>query len=84
MVKDIIHTYEETPAAVELDNYPTGFEMIADNNASHAGNHVLTLPRRNAHHSGVVAWLVNFSAVPHLDHGVALPLFGVVLLRRGC
>jgi 1,4-alpha-glucan branching enzyme len=75
LVRDINTTYGNLPAMWSQDTTPDGFGWI-DSNDAH-GN-VLSFLRFGAQEHGapVLACIANFSAMPHDDYRVGLPLAG--------
>jgi 1,4-alpha-glucan branching enzyme len=75
LVRDLNTTYHELPALWSQDASPAGFGWI-DSNDAH-GN-VLSFLRFGAQEHGapVLACVANFSAMPHLQYRVGLPLAG--------
>jgi 1,4-alpha-glucan branching enzyme len=72
LVHDLNGLYRETPALWRIDDDPFGFGWIDANDAS--GN-VLSFFRSDGKDS-LVACVVNFSAVPHHNYRVGLPVAG--------
>ena len=75
LVRDINATYRALPALWSQDAIPDGFAWI-DSNDAH-GN-VLSFLRFGAQEHGapVLACVANFSAMPHTEYRVGLPLAG--------
>jgi 1,4-alpha-glucan branching enzyme len=71
-LRDLNTLYRDTPALWELDHETAGFEWIDSNDADH---NVLAYLRRDSS-GGVVAVVVNFAGIPHLDYQLALPFGG--------
>jgi 1,4-alpha-glucan branching enzyme len=72
LVGDINRTYVATPALYEQDFSPAGFSWIDANDAT--GNVFAFL--RWSSDGGVLACIANFSAAPHRNYRVGLPLAG--------
>jgi 1,4-alpha-glucan branching enzyme len=72
LVTDLNAVYRSSPALWSLDTEPAGFEWI---DANDAGGNTLSWIRRGSE-GEVVACVVNFSAVPHHDYRVGLPVGG--------
>lgn len=72
MLRDANDIYRNTPALWMLDHEPVGFEWI---DANDAGNNTFSWLRWDRD-GGVLACVVNFSAVPHLDYTIGLPFAG--------
>jgi 1,4-alpha-glucan branching enzyme len=75
LVRDLNASYQSTPALWSQDTVPDGFSWI-DSNDAH-GN-VLSFLRFGAQEFGVpvLACVANFSAMPHAEYRVGLPLAG--------
>jgi 1,4-alpha-glucan branching enzyme len=75
LVRDLNTVYREHPALWSQDATPDGFSWIDANDA--AGN-VISFLRFGSQESGVpvLACVCNFSAMPHLDYQLGLPLAG--------
>jgi 1,4-alpha-glucan branching enzyme len=75
LVRDLNTRYRELPALWSQDTSPDGFSWIDSNDA--AGN-VISFLRFGSPESGVpvLACIANFSAMPHLDYRIGLPLAG--------
>jgi 1,4-alpha-glucan branching enzyme len=76
LVGDLNQVYRDNPALWRHDFTPEGFSWI---DASDAGGNVLAFLRlagEDAQPPGVLACVVNFSAVPHREYRVGLPLPG--------
>jgi 1,4-alpha-glucan branching enzyme len=72
LVTDLNAEYRSDPALWSLDTEPAGFEWIDANDAS--GN-VLSWIRRGSQ-GELLACVVNFSAIPHYDYRIGLPVGG--------
>lgn len=72
MLRDANAVYQATPALWARDHEPQGFEWIDAND--HDNNTFSWLRWDN--NGGVIASIVNFSAVPHLDYRIGLPFAG--------
>jgi 1,4-alpha-glucan branching enzyme len=76
LVGDLNQVYRDNPALWRHDFSPEGFSWI---DASDAGGNVLAFLRlagEDAKPPGVLACVVNFSAVPHREYRVGLPFPG--------
>jgi len=75
LVRDLNARYRESPALWSQDSSPDGFSWIDANDAQ--GN-VISFLRFGSQESGVpvLACIANFSATPHLDYRIGLPLAG--------
>ena len=75
LVRDLNSAYRESPALWSQDFTPDGFSWIDANDA--AGN-VISFLRFGSQESGVpvLACVCNFSAMPHMDYQLGLPLAG--------
>jgi 1,4-alpha-glucan branching enzyme len=75
LMRDLNTRYRESPALWSQDNSPDGFAWIDANDAT--GN-VISFLRFGSPESGVpvLACIANFSAMPHLNYQVGLPLAG--------
>jgi 1,4-alpha-glucan branching enzyme len=72
LVTDLNAVYRSSPALWSLDIEPAGFEWI---DANDAGGNTLSWIRRGSD-GELMACVVNFSAVPHHDYRVGLPVGG--------
>ena len=72
LVRDLNAAYTQRPALWQQDSTPAGFEWIDANDRS--GN-VLSFLRYGSDGS-VLACVANFSAVPHYDYQIGLPVAG--------
>ncbi len=72
LVTDLNHTYVDEPALWSLDQDPDGFSWIDANDSS---NNVFSFLRTGSDGS-MLACIANFSAVPHRDYRVGLPVDG--------
>ena len=72
MLRDANSVYKATPALWSRDHEAGGFEWI---DANDAGNNTFSWLRWDGH-GGVVAVIVNFSAIPHFDYRIGLPFSG--------
>jgi 1,4-alpha-glucan branching enzyme len=72
LVTDLNAVYRSSPALWSLDIEPAGFEWI---DANDAGGNTLSWIRRGAD-GELMACVVNFSAIPHHDYRVGLPVGG--------
>ncbi len=72
LVTDLNGVYRSSPALWSLDIEPAGFEWI---DANDAGGNTLSWIRRGSD-GELMACVVNFSAVPHHDYRVGLPVGG--------
>ncbi len=72
LVRDLNHVYRASPALWSQDIDPAGFAWIDANDAQ--GN-VFSFLRKGSDDS-VLACVANFSAVPHPDYRLGLPLAG--------
>ena len=72
LVRDLNRRYSESQALWSLDQDPGGFSWIDANDSS---NNVFSFLRTGADGS-LVACMANFSAVPHHDYQVGLPVAG--------
>jgi 1,4-alpha-glucan branching enzyme len=75
LVRDLNNFYRESPALWSQDFTPDGFSWIDSNDAP--GN-VISFLRFGSQESGVpvLACVANFSAMPHFDYRLGLPLAG--------
>ncbi len=73
LVRDLNLHYRALPALWSLDNEPAGFRWIEANDAS--GN-VFAFIRSGAVDSERLVCIVNYSATPHYNYRVGLPLAG--------
>ncbi|WP_445321615.1 1,4-alpha-glucan branching protein GlgB [Nocardioides sp. GXZ039] len=76
LVRDLNHTYADTPAAWALDGSPEGFAWI---DADDAGRNVYSFVRRAADPATDpdLVCVSNFAAIPHDGYRVGLPSAGV-------
>jgi 1,4-alpha-glucan branching enzyme len=72
LVRDLNAVYRAHPALWQQDSLPAGFEWI---DASDNAGNVLSFVRYGAD-GGMVACVANFSAMPHYDYRVGLPVPG--------
>ncbi|MFT6564855.1 MAG: 1,4-alpha-glucan branching enzyme [Actinomycetes bacterium] len=72
MIRAANEIYDATPALWQLDHDPGGFEWIDANDAQ---NNTFSWLRWDAE-GGVLASIVNFSAIPHHNYRLGLPFAG--------
>jgi 1,4-alpha-glucan branching enzyme len=76
--RDLNHAYRAFPALWQLDSAPDGFRWIDANDAQGNVLSFLRFPDASdgAASPGVIACIANFSAMPHLDYKIGLPVAG--------
>ncbi len=72
-VEDLNRTYRDIPALHELDTSPDGFEWI---DCCDAENSIVSLLRKSASDSRIVAVALNFTPVPRHNYMVGVPVGG--------